>query len=260
MNQTNYQKLLLKISYHGAYFQGWQTQSNGNGVEDKIALALKTLYKEEVKIHSVSRTDSGVHAKEQLATVVVKNEMTLEKLLRSLNALTPPQLSIFEIIAVRNNFNLRQQTNGKKYCYQIYNSPTPPALFSDYYWYVPQKLNLSKMKKAAQVLEGTHNFQVFRSSNCESKNTKKTIFSIQWKKKILHPANLISIFFEGSGFLKQMVRIIVGCLVEIGLEKQHSTLLTDALKNINSQPLKFRAPAKGLFLEKILVDFPKFST
>ena len=181
MNDTNHQKLLLKISYHGAHFQGWQTQPNGNGVEDKIKIALKTLYNEEIKIHSASRTDSGVHAKEQLATIQVKNKIVVEKLLRSLNALTPPQLSILEIIPTENDFNLRKQIRGKKYCYQIYNSPTPPALFADYYWYVPQKLNFSKMKKAAQVLEGTHDFQAFRSSSCESKNTKKTIFSIQWK-------------------------------------------------------------------------------
>ena len=142
MNDTNHQKLLLKISYHGAHFQGWQTQPNGNGVEDKIKIALKTLYNEEIKIHSASRTDSGVHAKEQLATIQVKNKIVVEKLLRSLNALTPPQLSILEIIPTENDFNLRKQIRGK-YCYQIYNSPTPPALFADYYWYVPQKLNFS---------------------------------------------------------------------------------------------------------------------
>ena len=257
MNDTNHQKLLLKISYHGAHFQGWQTQPNGNGVEDKIKIALKTLYNEEIKIHSASRTDSGVHAKEQLATIQVKNKIVVEKLLRSLNALTPPQLSILEIIPTENDFNLRKQIRGKKYCYQIYNSPTPPALFADYYWYVPQKLNFSKMKKAAQVLEGTHDFQAFRSSSCESKNTKKTIFSIQWEKHFLQPANLISIFFEGSGFLKQMIRIIVGSLVEIGLEKQTTTLFSEVLKNGNTESLKFTAPAKGLFLEKILVDYPK---
>ena len=258
MNDTNHQKLLLKISYHGASFQGWQTQSNGNGVEDKISLALKTLYNEEIKVHSVSRTDSGVHAKEQLATIQVRNKITTEKLLRSLNALTPPQLSILEIIPTENDFNLRKHIRGKKYCYQIYNSPTPPALFLDYYWYIPQKLNFSKMKKAAQVLEGTHDFQAFRSSSCESKNTKKTIFSIQWKRHFLQPANLISIFFEGSGFLKQMIRIIVGSLVEIGLEKQTTTLFSEVLKNGNTESLKFTAPAKGLFLEKILVDYSKF--
>ena len=113
------------------------------------------------------------------------------------------------------------------------------------------------MKKAAQVLEGSHDFQAFRSSSCESKNTKKTIFSIQWKKHFLHPADLISIFFEGSGFLKQMIRIIVGSLVEIGLEKQTTTLFSEVLKNGNAEFLKFTAPAKGLFLEKILVDYPK---
>ena len=156
-------QLLLKISYHGAHFQGWQTQPNGNGVEDKIKIALKTLYNEEIKVYSASRTDSGVHAKEQLATIQVKNKITTEKLLRSLNALTPPQLSILEIIPTENDFNLRKHIRGKKYCYQIYNSPTPPALFADYYWYIPQKLNFSKMKKAAQVLEG-HDFQAFRSS------------------------------------------------------------------------------------------------
>ena len=106
-------QLLLKISYHGAHFQGWQTQPNGNGVEDKIKIALKTLYNEEIKVYSASRTDSGVHAKEQLATIQVKNKITTEKLLRSLNALTPPQLSILEIIPTENDFNLRKHIRAK---------------------------------------------------------------------------------------------------------------------------------------------------
>ena len=250
-------KLLLKIEYNGAHFQGWQKQVHSLTVEDKLLTALQILYKEKIELLAASRTDSGVHSRGQLATICVKECFTLPKLQKSLNALIAPYICVLDISQVNYDFSLRKNINGKKYYYQIYNSPSNQALFAEYFWHIPQKLDLSIMQQAAKQLIGQHNFKAFRASNCNSKNTIKNIKKIDWKIENCIQKCKITIYFESSGFLKQMIRIIVGSLVEIGLGKKDPLLFQKALQGGNRQDLGKTAPANALFLEKIILSNEK---
>ena len=193
-----------------------------------------------------------MHAKEQWATVILKQTPSIFKLQRSLNALLAPYICIFEIIVIAKTDEVHCKEKIKTYKYQIFNAPFHHVFYRDYYWFVPQVLDIKKMQLASRILIGKNDFQAFRNRGCTAKDTVKTLSSIDWEVIEKHNAKKIHIMFQGSGFLKQMLRNIVGTLVDIGLGKKKIDFFKDCFQKQSKRSMLGKtAPAHALFLEKI---------
>ena len=223
-------------------------------MEDSINDALFQITKKAYKIKGVSRTDSGVHAIEQWATVRIEKVDNLFVVQRSLNALLAPHICIFDIIPIKNTDIIHLNEKIKTYKYQIFNASYFPVFEKDYYWFVPQPLDIDKMKIAAKNLIGVKNFYAFRNKGCTAKTTIRELTKIKWEIIQQNSAKKIHIFFEGNSFLKQMIRNIVGTLVDIGLERKNIDIFQRCfVKDTSRKILGKTAPANALFLAKVVL-------
>ena len=245
--------LLLLIEYEGTNYHGWQIQFKLNTVQAEIEKALEIIFKKKVKTSIASRTDTGVHAEGQIVEIIPPFLLPLFKLKKQLNALTPLDIAIIDIAPNHTGLKLRYLVHKKRYRYQICNNDSPKALQRQFYWLIRQILSIPSMQEASQNLIGSHDFAAFRSKGC-IQPTQKTIYSIDISNFFNNNVRHIHISFEGSGFLRHMVRIIMGSLVDIGLKKQPTSLFHNVLASGKRIDLGKTAPAKGLFLEKIILN------
>ena len=206
---------------------------------------------EFVRVKGCSRTDAGVHARSQLATIKLNSEHAPFKIQKGLNALTPESLSVVDAVEVDPEFHLRKEVAGKRYVYQIHSGKFPPALEKNYFWWLKQIPDLKLMHQASRILIGQKDFSGFRSRNCCSPNTIKTITSIEFTSYTYQNAQRIQISVTGDGFLKNMVRIIVGSLVNVGTGKLNMNALEEALLTKQRKLIGMTAPAHGLVLDHV---------
>jgi tRNA pseudouridine38-40 synthase len=171
---------------------------------------------------------------------------------KSLNALLTPHICIFDITPLANTDLIHRKQKVKTYRYQIFNAPYAPVFNTNYYWFVPKNLDIEKMKLATKDLIGVKDFAAFRNKGCGAKTTKRNLLSIEFEIIQRQKAKQILLYFKGDGFLKQMVRNIVGTLVDIGLGKKKQEVFQQCFeKNASRKILGKTAPASALFLEKI---------
>jgi len=243
--------LLLKIEYQGSHYKGWQRQPRVSTVEETISDALRQICQQPVTIYGCSRTDSGVHARGQVATVKVPDTVRLPKLFRSLNSILPGDISVVDMVRVPLDYSVQKRNIGKRYTYQILNSPIQKALYRDFFWWIKKPLDISVMQKTSQCLLGTKDFSAFRGSGCQQKNPVKTIHQIHITRDREPPFTIIRIQFCGSGFLRNMIRIMVGTLVEISSGRMEKDGVISALQTGRRTDAGGTAPAKGLILDEI---------
>ena len=243
-------KVLLKIEYDGSAYHGWQIQSNHITIEEVIEKNLQTIIGSFVKVKGSSRTDSGVHAIGQTATITIPDDIPLRRLFISLNSLLPCDIAITDMVLVDLSFCERINA-GKRYRYKINNSGRRKAIDSGFFWWVKDQLDQDKMREAARDLIGRKNFQAFQGKGGQANSFVKEITSItlDWEKT--RDFDHLEVVVEGSGFLKHMVRNIVGTLVDIGRGRLPSDTFKKALKSNLRADLGMTAPAKGLILEKV---------
>ncbi len=234
----------LTIEYDGTDYFGWQRQLNKRTIQEEIEDALYVLTKEKINLIASGRTDSGVHAKKQIANFKTNSKIPSDKFAYALNSILPKDISIVESVEADINFHARFDAVSKKYRYIIYNSKTRTGLYNRYSYHVPYKLDIEKMKEFLQLLEGTHDFIGFMSTNSDVKDTVRTIYKIELIKK----ENMIFIDIEGNGFLYNMVRIIVGTAIDIGRGKITDNIV-DILESKDRKKLGQTATSQGLFLE-----------
>ncbi len=239
--------LKVVIAYDGTNYHGFQIQDNAITVQEKVQVALKELLKQEARIISASRTDSGVHARGHVFNFKLDSSIPTENLAIALNTVLPADIVALSAEEVAEDFHARYFAKGKKYSYQIYNDDFQLPFFRNYSYHIKDKLNLSAMRQAAKYLIGEHDFSSFRAAGCNAKTTIREIYQIKLKKQDC----LVKIEVEGSGFLYNMVRIISGTLIEIGLAKKEVSEIKDILLAKDRLKAGFTAPAKGLFLEKV---------
>src|SRR5207253_1482 len=212
-------KLKLVIAYDGTNYQGWQTQKTGTGVQQTIEEALAKLFPSRPKLHSSSRTDTGVHALGMVAHFEVPKgdfKMTPRKLGLALNAWLPEDIRIFSAVRARPEFHARFDATAKQYRYSIWNSPAMNPLLRNTAWYLPRALDLTAMRKAAPLFIGKHDFQSFAANPGYAKaSTIRTLTRCDIKRG----GRLVTVIIEGDGFLYKMCRGIVGTLVQVGLGK-----------------------------------------
>ncbi|GAA0697582.1 tRNA pseudouridine(38-40) synthase TruA [Paraclostridium ghonii] len=236
----------LTIQYNGKKYCGWQKQNNSLGVEGNIEQAIKDITNESVKINGSGRTDAGVHALGQVANFNTNSNIPIEKIPKALNSKLPKDIVIINAEEVDLGFHSRYLSKGKRYRYIIYNSQYKSPIYSDISYFVKYDLDFEKMKKEAKSLVGTYDFKGFMSPGSSVKNTVRTIYDVE----ISRQEELIVIEIEGNGFLYNMVRIIVGTLVDIARGRIDKSMLSIIESKLRSEA-GHTAPAHGLFLKKV---------
>ncbi len=242
-------RLKLVVSYDGASFAGWQSQSHRNTIQDHLERAFEGIAGRTVRVHGAGRTDAGVHALAQCAHVDLANKILPHaRWTEALNALLPPAIRVMRCQYVSNYFHARLSAKGKIYRYRIWSAPILPPFEYGRAWHVPHSLDLKLLKLAAKHFVGTHDFAGFAANRGKpEESTIRTIHSVRVRQK----GPCATIEFDGDGFLYKMVRLIVGSLVKCALGK---TCIDDVVARLDSDQTaaaRFAAPAEGLFLVRV---------
>ena len=238
----------LLIEYDGTNYQGWQSQPKGPTIQGILEEKLGLLTGQPVQLFGSGRTDSGVHALGQVAHFRTQSRMDIRTIQRALNSLLPPDIVIQKVEDVDQAFHARKQSKSKIYEYRILNRNLRSAFHRGYVWHIPQKLNLSEMKKATEGLIGEHDFAAFRTVGSPARTTVRRVTRAEWKRG---RDGLIRFEIEANGFLKQMVRSIIGTLVEIGKGRMNTTEFGKILESKDRRKAGPTAPAHGLFLKEV---------
>ena len=240
-------RIMLIVSYQGTNYCGWQKQKNAITIEETINKAISDLFGTEISVMGASRTDTGVHAKGNVAVFDTENTtIAADKIAYALNARLPKDIRIQKSEEVSKDFHPRYDKNRKKYSYKILNNAVEMPIYREYTYHVYGTLNMGLMRKAAQYLIGEHDFKAFCSANTQVESTIRTIYDISITK---NDDNIISIDIEGNGFLYNMVRIIVGTLLEVGIGKMDVERVKEILDSKDRKNAGPTAPARGLILE-----------
>jgi len=240
-------KFKLVIEFEGTRYCGWQFQPNGLSVQEVLESSLKKITKEKTTVLAAGRTDSGVHAEAMVAHFWTDSRMDSHQFLKALNSLLPHDIVVQQVQAVSHDFNARKSATWKIYRYTILNRDYPSALHFRQSHYVATPLNLTAMRRAAKHFIGVHDFTAFRAVDCGSKISIREITRLTISKQ----GDWIRISVKGSGFLKYMVRIIVGTLIDVGHGKLAPDRIVEILKSKDRIQAGPTAPARGLCLVKV---------
>ncbi len=238
----------LLIEYDGTNYLGWQVQSKGQTIQGVIEENLKKLTGDPARLTGSGRTDGGAHAIGQVAHFRTRSRMDLHSIQRALNSLLPPDIAIKGIEEAGENFHARKQVRSKVYEYRIINQPLRSVFHRDYTWHIPQGLDWEEVKKATQKLIGEHDFSSFRSVGTPTRTAIRRVMRAEWKRG---RDGTIRFEIEANGFLKQMVRAIVGTLIEVGKGKINSEEFQKILESKDRKKAGPTAPARGLFLKEV---------
>jgi tRNA pseudouridine38-40 synthase len=249
-------RLRLTVSYDGRPFCGWQSQAGKGSVQDALEAALAPLnHGVRIPVHGSGRTDAGVHALAQSAHADVPraSRLTLRGWVAALNAHLPPEVRVTRCQWAGPEFHARFSAKGKRYIYRVWNGPVLPPLEIGRAWQVPHPLDLSRLRAAAALLTGTHDFGGFAANRgVPCPDTVRTVRKIDLKGR---PGGLITLTFEGDGFLYKMVRLLTGSLVRVAINRAAPEWLAGLLEP--PQPgaprvkTSFAAPAEGLYLARV---------
>ena len=224
---------------------GWQKQPNKLNIQGNIEQAIKNVTGEEVELFASGRTDAGVHSFGQVANFKTESLIPIEKIPIALNTNLKKSIRIIKAEEVDERFHSRLSCKKKTYRYVINNSSCESAIYRNLETYIPMKLDVSKMKEAAKYFEGEHDFKAFRASGTSSKSSIRTIYKLEILEK---ENNRIYIEVTGNGFLYNMVRIISGTLVEVGLGKIKQEEIREIIDSKDRSRAGKTLPAHGLFL------------
>ena len=240
-------RYLIKFSYDGTNFYGYQKQPNKRTVEGELEKALYDINNHtETRIYSSGRTDRGVHAKGQTAHFDLTIDITLYKLKCALNSLLPDDIHVIEAINVEDDFHARFMAKSKTYKYYLNIGEYNPVERNSIYQY-NQQLDVEKMNEAIKALIGTHNFKIFASKEVIKENYVRDIYDANIKLD----KNIIIFSFTGNGFMKYQVRNMVGTLIKIGKGKLDKGVIEKLLNNELSDKHVFTAKPEGLYLEDV---------
>ncbi len=244
------------MEYDGSGFSGWQVQPGERTVQSELERALGELAGEKIRTVAAGRTDAGVHALGQAAGFRTECRHRPEVFERGLNALLPPDVSVVSAVEEGPDFHARGDARGKTYSYVIRDGAPRSALGRGREWRMGRALDLGVMREAAARLLGEHDFSSFRSSSCEAKSPVREIGRIEVFRDAAGRAVLE---FRGRSFLKQMVRAMVGTLVEAGLGKMTPSEMTGVLEARDRSAAGPTAPAEGLYLVEVQYHSPERS-
>ncbi|KYG34112.1 tRNA pseudouridine(38-40) synthase TruA [Alkalihalobacillus trypoxylicola] len=235
----------LTIQYDGSRYKGWQRLGNGeNTIQAKIEQVLSLMAGEEIEIIGSGRTDAGVHALGQFANFKMGKNMTEKEILTYTNQYLPHDISIINVEQVSNRYHARYHTSEKTYLYKIWNTSYPNPFLRKYSSFIQEPLNVDAMKEAAVYFIGEHDFTAFSNAKSKKKSKVREIYSLE----MVIEKELIEIYITGNGFLYNMVRKIVGTLIEVGLGNIEAKDIPAIIEAKERNQTGRMAEASGLYL------------
>lgn len=237
----------LLIEYDGTSYGGWQRQNNAVTVQGELENAIMKLTKEYSEVIGCSRTDAGVHAKGFVANFITNSSIPYEKFKYALNTVLPSDIRILNSEVAEEDFHSRYNSKGKTYSYTIVNREIAPALYRNYVYHYKGNLNIENMRMGAKYFIGTHDFSAFKNAGSSVKTSVRTIMDI----KIENLEDIIKIYVSGDGFLYNMVRIMVGTLIDVGTCKIGPEKIQEIIASKDRGKAGRSVPASGLCLEKV---------
>jgi tRNA pseudouridine38-40 synthase len=245
-------RIRLVVEYDGTDFAGWQRQPRSPTIQAALEDALLRLTGERLVVHGAGRTDAGVHALGQVAAITTASPLPAETLRRALCALLPPAISVVAADEVEASFDPRRHARGKLYRYRIWNRPSRSPHEARHAWHRTRPLDDAAMAEAAALLIGEHDFAAFRAADCERRTTVRRVFSLAVRRS----GPLVTVEVEATAFLKNMVRIIVGTLDEVGRGRLSPDAVAAILAGRDRAAAGPTAPPHGLFLVEVHYDRP----
>jgi len=242
-------RYFIQFAYNGTHYHGWQFQPNASSVQETLNKALSVLLNAPINVMGAGRTDTGVHASEMYGHFDFETPIDVTSLVHKLNSYLPKDISIFDIILVHDEAHCRFDATKRTYEYHI-NTVKNPFL-QELSWYFNQKLDVALMNEAAKILLNHTDFQCFSKVNTDVNTFDCKIFEAYWK---IENKNLI-FTISANRFLRNMVRSIVGTLVNIGLQKISLTDFENIIASKSREKAGFSVPAHGLYLTEIDYDY-----
>jgi len=241
-------RIMLVVQYDGTDYAGFQIQPDQPTIQGELEKALAEVEGTETRVTGASRTDAGVHALGQIATLETENPIPVPNLVRALNDHLPPAITVPEGTEVASAFHPCYSASGKLYSYRILNRPAGSPFITRYAWHVPDPvLDVAKMQEAAAILCGQHDFAAFASAGGKVENTVRDIFRFDVERH----RDILEVHIEGNGFLYQMVRNMVGTLVEVGSGRCDAEEVAKLLQSRDRTLVGAPAPPQGLCLVRV---------
>jgi tRNA pseudouridine38-40 synthase len=261
----------ITVAYDGTEFVGWQRQAAGVSIQGVLEDAARELDERDVVVVGAGRTDAGVHALAQVASLTLARDITADTVLRALNARLPDTVRVVAADGVPSTFHPQFDARAKRYRYRIWNGAVLPPFERRYAWHVPGALDVDAMRQAARLLEGEHDFAAFQSSGSDVETTVRRILELRIADRglridggfpaldlespihnesaIRSPRSALLVYdVVGDGFLRHMVRAIVGSLVDVGRGRQRPEWISAVVESRDRSRAGQAAPAAGLFL------------
>jgi len=236
----------LTLAYDGTNYHGFQIQQNAVTIQEELEKAIAKIFAQAVRVTAAGRTDAGVHALGQVVNFFVETKIPCERIPYALNSVLPADIVVTSAEEVPADFHARYSAKSKVYRYTVDHAPFPRVLTRHYAYHFPYRLDLDSMQRAASTLLGQKDFCTFMASGSSVKSTVRTIMALD----LIDQDDYLTITIEADGFLYNMVRIITGTLLEVGLGKRHYDL-TPVLEARNRSAAGWTAPAHGLIMQKV---------
>jgi tRNA pseudouridine38-40 synthase len=238
----------LVLAYDGTNYHGWQRQKNGLSIQQVVEEKIATMTDGPVRLQASGRTDAGVHALGQVCNFTCRGRLTPLEFRKGLNAMLPEDIVVLEASSVPPEFHSRYSAKAKTYEYRILNTPEPDIFLRHYVWHISRPLDIEAISESLARLTGRWDFSSFQSAGSSVSNATRTIHRAEIQRG---PGGVVSMVFEADGFLRHMVRNIVGTVVEAGEGKIGPADVSDILDGRDRSLAGVKAPARGLFLVKV---------
>lgn len=240
----------LDVTYDGTGYSGFQVQAGADTVQGRLEEALGVLYKGKIRVAGAGRTDAGVHARGQVAGYTAPFNIPVERLPLALNSLLPGDIVVTGAAEAPENFHARFSARRKIYSYSLDLAPYPRVMLRRFTWHHPDPVDSARLRQAASLLEGKHDFRSFQAQGSAVRRTERTLFRIS----VEHQAeeHLLRLIYEGDGFLYKMVRLLTGSLLRAGRGELLPEEMARALSGESPWAVGPTAPAHGLCLEKVI--------
>jgi tRNA pseudouridine38-40 synthase len=245
--ETHLPNIKLTVEYDGTRYHGWQLQPSGLTIQGTLEQAVSTFLTVPTRITASGRTDAGVHALGQVVNFSCREEPNPHRMRRALNALTPEDIAIRDIETVPDSFDARRDARSRVYEYRIFSRPAASPFHYKYAWHLHELLDVACMREAIRCLEGEHDFSCFRAAGCDAAHPVREIY----RTFLTHDRDVLRYTIEATGFLRHMVRNIIGTLVEVGRRQRTPDSFVELLEGRDRTKAGPTAPAHGLFLVEV---------
>jgi tRNA pseudouridine38-40 synthase len=241
--------LKLTLEYDGSNYSGWQLQPRHDSIQGRLEAALERIFAAPVRVFGSGRTDAGVHARGQVASISLPRPFDSAELQRALNAMLPADIVILDITPAPDDFDPRRAARSRVYEYRVLNRIVASAFEYRYSWLVRERLDLDAMNCAARIFLGEHDFAAFRSLGTDVTTTVRRVISSEWLRDAHENVFLYRV--EATSFLRHMVRAMVAAMIDVGRGKLTPEKIATMLAGLNRQAVPANAPPGGLYLVEV---------